>query len=300
MNATACYLKIRELAASVSFNEPMARHTSLRVGGPADVFVEPSRLEELCAVVKLAHDEGAPLTVIGRGTNLLVRDRGIRGIVVRLGKGFDAVRIDGTRLTAGAATYTMGLAREAVKHGLAGLECLCGIPGTVGGAIWGNAGAAGGETADCLESVKCVNRDGSVVVLRREALEFCYRHSNIGDRIVVEATFALRPAANVEALQQFVQDHLRYRRQTQPVAEASAGCMFKNPAGYSAGKLLEELGAKGMRVGDAQVSEKHANFIINGGRASGEDILTLIRQLQQLAWERRGIRLETEVRIVGE
>jgi UDP-N-acetylmuramate dehydrogenase len=300
MNTDPRYLKIRELASSVSFNEPMSQHTSLRIGGPADVFVEPSHLDELRAVVKFAHDEGVPLTVIGRGTNMLVRDGGIRGIVVRLGKGFDYVRVDGTRVTAGAATYTMGLAREAVKQGLTGLECLCGIPGTVGGAIWGNAGAAGGETADCLASVRCVNHDGRVEVLRREELEFSYRHSNIGDRIVTEATFALKPAGDVAALQKFVQDHLRYRRQTQPVAEANAGCMFKNPAGCSAGKLLDELGAKGLRVGDAQVSEKHANFIINGGRASCEDILTLIRQLQQLAWERRGIRLETEVRIVGE
>ncbi len=300
MNTDPRYLKIRELASSVSFNEPMSNHTSLRIGGPADVFVEPSDLNELCAVVKFAHDESVPLTVIGRGTNMLVKDGGIRGVVIRLGKGFDYVRINGTYVTAGAATYTMGLAREAVNHGLAGLECLCGVPGTVGGAIWGNAGAAGGATGDCVESVTCVNRDGSVEVLRREDLEFCYRHSNIGDRIVAEATFALKPAENVEELQKFVQDHLRYRRQTQPVAEANAGCMFKNPEGCSTGKLLDELGAKGLRVGDAQVSEKHANFIINCGRASCEDILTLIRQLQQLAWERRGIRLETEVRIVGE
>lgn len=300
MNTDPRYLKIRELVSSVAFNEPMRHHTSLRVGGPADALVEPDSLDELCAVVKFAHDEGVPLTVIGRGTNLLVKDGGIRGIVMRLGKGFDYVRIEGTRVIAGAATYTMGLAREAVRHGLSGLECLCGIPGTVGGAIWGNAGAAGGETADCLESVKCVNRDGSLAVLRREALEFGYRHSNIGDRIVAEATFVLKPAESAEALQKFVQDHLRYRRQTQPVAEANAGCMFKNPEGISAGKLLDELGAKGLRVGDAQVSEKHANFIINRGQASGEDILTLIRQLHQLAWERRGIRLETEVRIVGE
>jgi UDP-N-acetylmuramate dehydrogenase len=300
MNAGARYLRLRELVLSVTFDEPMSHHTSLRIGGPAEMFVEPSNLDELCAVVKFAHDEGLPLTIIGRGTNMLVRDGGVRGVVVRLGKGFDYVRIDGTRLTAGAATYTMGLAREAVNHGLAGLECLCGVPGTVGGAIWGNAGAAGGETADCLESVTCVHRDGSIAPCGRQELEFRYRHSNIADRIVVEATFALRPAEDVEKLQQFVQEHLRYRRQTQPVAEANAGCMFKNPEGYSAGKLLDELGAKGMRVGDAQVSEKHANFIINRGQAKCEDILTLIRQLQQLAWERRGIRLETEVRIIGE
>jgi UDP-N-acetylmuramate dehydrogenase len=298
MNPNARYSKIRELASSVTFNEPMSHHTSLRIGGKADVFVEPNDVSELCAVVKFAHDESVPLTVIGRGTNVLVRDGGIRGVVMRLDKGFDFVRIDGTRLTAGAATYTMGLAREAVKHGLAGLECLCGIPGTVGGAIWGNAGAAGGATADSLESVQCVHRDGSVEVIQKKDLEFHYRHSNVGSRIVAEATFALRRAENVETLQQFVQEHLRYRRQTQPVAEANAGCMFKNPDGASAGKLLDELGAKGMRVGDAQVSEKHANFITNRGQASSEDVLTLIRQLQQLAWERRGVQLETEVRIL--
>ena len=301
------------LGDRVRFDEPMIRHTHFRVGGPADALASPRSIEELAALVRRCAETRIPYRVIGGGTNLLVTDGGIRGLVIRLGRGLDAIvpveTSDATPLVkamAGAGLRT--LCRFAAENGLAGMNFAAGIPGTVGGGLMMNAGTASGCMGDVTRSITVMNPEGRTRTIPRRDLNFAYRHLTWGpsesegpglEPIVVDGTFRLRPA-DASVLKTRARDLLRQRAQNQPVDLPSAGCFFKNPAaGKTAGELIDLAGLKGCRVGQAQVSEKHANYIVNLGGASAADILNLGRRVRQAVADKFNIQLEFEVKIVG-
>jgi UDP-N-acetylmuramate dehydrogenase len=293
----------RALAAAVPDRvrerEPLARHTSFRIGGPADVLVVPDTAAELGQIVRLAGEAGVPLTLVGGGSNMLVGDGGIRGVVVKLGRGFRRVVWGEGHVEAGAAVQIGRLARAAGERGLAGLEYAEGIPGTVGGAFFMNAGAYGGEVAAAVDEVDGVTADGAVRRLGRDALAFAYRRTALPAAFVVTAVrFRLRPDAP-EAVRARMEDARRRRTSSQPHGAANAGSIFKNPPGDFAGRLVEAAGMKGARVGGARVSQEHANFIVNDGAARAADVQALMQQAQRVVWERSGVWLEPEVRLVG-
>lgn len=315
MNATQTILEmpapnkndlIGELARCVSCDtavrrdEPLAKHTTLRVGGPADVYVEPASEMDLAGVVKFCGARGVPLFVIGRGSNLLVRDGGFRGVMVCLAHAnFSRIEIDGERLRCGAGARLKHVAVEARRSGLSGVEFLEGIPGSVGGALRMNAGAMGGQTFDVVESVRLMDFDGNVRELAPKEMAVEYRScATLKSQIALGAVFKCKsaPRGEIEARMKAFSEK---RWASQPAAP-SAGCMFKNPGPIPAGKLVEELGLKGTRVGGAVVSAEHGNFIVNDGTATARNILNLIDLLKKRAKTERGIELETEVEIIGE
>ena len=280
-------------------DELLARHTSFRIGGPADVLVMPETAAELGGILGAAATAGVTVTLLGGGSNMLVGDAGIRGVVVKLGRGFRRILWDEPSVEAGAAVQLGGLARDAVDRGLAGLEHAEGIPGTVGGALCMNAGAYGGEMADAVDAVEGVDAAGAVRRLARSSLAFVYRRAVLPAGFVVTAVrFRLRPEAT-EAVRTRL-DAARTRRTTsQPHGWANAGSIFKNPNGDYAGRLVEAVGLKGTRVGGARISERHGNFIVNEGDARAADVQALMQQAQRVVWEERGVWLEPEVRLVG-
>ena len=281
-------------------DEPMRDHTTFRVGGPADVFVCPDS-EELPVVLRLAKEHQIPVTVIGNGSNLLVSDLGIRGLVIEIGNQMDEIAVEGPRIRAGAGALLSKVAQIAAGASLGGMEFAAGIPGSIGGAVVMNAGAYGGEIKDIIVSATVLDADGNVQTLTKEELDLSYRHSCIMDKnyYVMEAEFELcsKPEEEIRS----VMAELRQKRlEKQPLEFPSAGSTFKRPEGYFAGKLIQDAGLRGYQVGDAQVSEKHCGFVINRGNASAADILQLIREVQQKVKETFGVTLETEVRILGE
>ncbi len=283
--------------------EALSRHTSFRIGGPADLLVLPDSVGEVATVVRAAHAHGARVTVVGGGSNVLVGDGGIRGVVVKLGRGFRRVTwvAEGgsLRVSAGAAVHLGRLARMAVERGLAGLEYAEGIPGTVGGALFMNAGAYGGDVADVAERVEAVDGEGRVVALDRDGLAFGYRRGGLPRGLIVTSvTFRLRPddPSAVRARMEVAQAR---RTASQPHGSPNAGSIFKNPAGDHAGRLIDVAGLKGARIGRARISERHGNFIVNEGGARAEDVKALMDLAQRVVWERSGIWLEPEVRLVG-
>lgn len=286
-------LEIRE-------REPMRVHTTFRIGGEADVFISP-KAEELEAVLAIAKEEQVPVTVIGNGSNLLVGDGGIRGLVVEIGAGMSLVSIEGNLLKAGAGTLLSRVAGAAASAGLSGMEFAAGIPGSVGGAVTMNAGAYGGEMKDILKSVKVLTRDGQRKTLSVEELDLGYRHSCIPEKdyVVVEAQFALSPKPE-EEIRSLMADLAGRRREKQPLEYPSAGSTFKRPEGYFAGKLIMDAGLRGYTVGGAQVSEKHCGFVINRGNATAADVKKLMEDVQKKVYKKFGITLEPEVKIIGE
>ena len=281
-------------------DEPMRDHTTFRVGGPADVFVCPDS-EELPVVLRLAKEHQIPVTVIGNGSNLLVSDGGIRGLVIEIGNRMDEIAVEGTRIRAGAGALLSKVAQLAAGASLGGMEFAAGIPGSIGGAVVMNAGAYGGEIKDIIVNATVLDADGNVQKLPKEALDLSYRHSCIMDQnyYVVEAEFELysKPEEEIRS----VMAELREKRmEKQPLEYPSAGSTFKRPEGYFAGKLIQDAGLRGYRVGDAQVSEKHCGFVINRGNATATEILQLIHDVQEKVQEKFGVTLETEVRILGE
>ncbi|CAM3831561.1 UDP-N-acetylmuramate dehydrogenase [Alicyclobacillus pomorum] len=285
----------------VLFDEPMSRHTTWRIGGPADIFVCPKSLEEVQSAILAARELGIPWTVIGRGSNVLVLDGGIRGMVIKMHDNFARVSVDGNTLTAQAGRSFVSAASIAIRHGLSGLEFATGIPGSVGGAVMMNAGAHGGEVKDVLLWADVVDSDGNVERLSNEDLKFSYRYSVLKDhpKLVVEAAFGLR-AGDSEAMMRTVKEWSQRRNRTQPLSLPNCGSVFRNPEGTHAGFLIESAGLKGLRRGNAQISEKHANFIVNLGGAKAEDVLWLMRHVQETIQDRFSIHLETEVRLMGE
>lgn len=282
-------------------NEAMKRHTTFRIGGPADFLVKVADRQELAGVLALARRRQVPVYTLGRGSNLLVSDEGVRGIVLSLTGEFDQFMIQETRVTAGGGCDLPKLATKVAKAGLGGLEFACAIPGTVGAGLLINAGAHGGDMSRCVSSAAVVWPDGREQELSSEEIGFGYRTSRLQgtEAIVVAVTFELYRADEAE-LRERMRANLERRRATQPLKYPNAGSIFKNPPGDYAGRLIEQAGLKGMRVGDAQVSEKHANFIVNLGNATARDVLELMEHVRKGVQDRFGVRLEPEVRIWGE
>ena len=281
-------------------DEPLAKRTTLRVGGPADLYVEPANEADLAAVVRFCAGHKRPLFVLGRGSNLLVRDQGFRGVVICLAQpAFSRIEFTGERLRCGAGAKLKAVAVEAKRHGVAGLEFLEGIPGTVGGALRMNAGAMGGAMFDAVESVRVMDYLGTVLEVAPEELTVAYRScATLKTHIAIGA--GLRgQSGSPEEIGRRMNEYSQKRWKSQPAAP-SAGCMFKNPAAIPAGKLIDELGLKGTRVGGASVSAEHGNFIVTDGTATARDVLELIESVRQRVRAERGIELETEVEVIGE
>lgn len=280
--------------------EPLSRHTTFRVGGAAEYFVMPS-VSQVPEVVALCRAYGLPLTVIGNGSNLLVSDEGLRGVVLELGKAASGIRLlDSEDLAVAAGTLLSETANYAAKHGLSGMEFAAGIPGSLGGAVVMNAGAYGGEMKDILSGVRVLTKNGEIRVRPADELELSYRHSRMMDEedLVLEARLNLTQGSEVVIRAKM--EELRKRRvEKQPLEYPSAGSTFKRPEGYFAGKLIEEAGLRGFRVGDAQVSEKHCGFVINRGAATAAQILKLMQRVQERVKENSGVDLEPEVRLLG-
>ena len=285
---------------SIKYNELMKKHTSFKVGGPADIFITPQKKEELSRVVKFFSTNQIPYIVIGNGSNLLVKDGGLRCAVICL-TDLNDVYVDDLKLYAGCGALLSTASNIALKNSLKGMEFASGIPGTVGGAVTMNAGAYGPEIKDVIECANVMDLEGNIFKLNKEELEFTYRHSIIQKKnyIVIDAEFALEKG-NLKDIKNRM-DELNGRRcDKQPLCYPSAGSTFKRPNGYFAAKLIEDCGLKGMRIGGAMVSEKHSGFIINYEDSSAKDILELINMVERTVKENCNINLETEVKIIGE
>ena len=280
-------------------NEPMAKHTTMRVGGPADVLFLPDSIEEVAKALAWAGELGVPALLMGNGSNLIVRDGGVRGLVISLGERFSRIRVQGEELTAQAGASLKRVAAAAQEAGLSGLEFAAGIPGTLGGGVAMNAGAYGGQVSDVLVDAQ-VLLDGEAATLTRAEMEMGYRSTVPLKRglPVLSARFRLT-RDDPEAIAERARRFNALRREKQPLSFPSAGSVFKRPVGQFAGALIEAAGLKGLTVGGAQVSEKHAGFIINLGDATATDVLKLIAEVQRHVQAHAGVWLETEVRIVG-
>ena len=282
-------------------NEPMKNHTTFRVGGPADIFLTPSA-EELPAVLSVCREEQMPVTVIGNGSNLLVGDQGIRGVVICIGFGMRGIRVDGEKIFLEAGVTLAAVAQQAAKAGLTGLEFASGIPGTFGGAVVMNAGAYGGEMKDVIVSVRVISEDGEILTLSKEELDLSYRHSVIPERgyLVIDGELLLTREKDPDQITERMEELKKKRIEKQPLEYPSAGSTFKRPEGYFAGKLIMDAGLRGFSVGGAAVSEKHCGFVINKGNATAADVMELIRQVTAKVKEDTGVTMEPEVKQIGE
>lgn len=285
----------------VLLQQPLSAYTTWKIGGPADVLVIPQNKEQLMSVVRLLHKNGMPWTNLGRGSNLLVSDKGIRGVVIQLGEGFNYAHFQGPLVHAGAAHSFIKLSVLAGKEGLTGLEFAGGIPGTVGGAVYMNAGAHGSDVSRIFKSAELVLDTGELVNHNLEGMAFSYRHSVLHEQqgIVVSATFELKEGVRQE-IASCMAAYKERRLRTQPLQLACAGSVFRNPPNDYAARLIEEAGLKGLRTGGAEVSTQHANFIVNTGQATAEDVLTLMATIRATIKDRYGIDLVPEVLVVGE
>ena len=297
------YDKLNNVIAkdSILIDEPMSRHTTFRVGGPADFFVTPKAKEEVRDVVRICKEAGMPYYIIGNGSNLLVSDAGYRGVIVQIYKEMNEVKVEGNLVKAQAGALLSGIAAKALGAELSGFEFASGIPGTIGGACVMNAGAYGGEMKDVLESVTVLTGEGKIIELGRNELELGYRTSVIAKKgyIVLGAVLKLE-RGDGEKIKTYM-DELKEKRVTkQPLEYPSAGSTFKRPEGYFAGKLIEDAGLRGFQVGGAQVSEKHCGFVINRDHATAADIMELMRQVQIRVKENSGVDLEPEVKRLGD
>lgn len=285
----------------VAENEPLANRTTLGVGGPADYLVEVRSEDGLSALMKYIAENNLPWMIIGDGANLLISDKGIRGIVVHLGEEFERISVDGLTITAGSAARISKTADIAAQNDLSGLEGVGTVPGSVGGAIVMNAGTHRGYIDEVTQSVSVVTVTGEKRILSREECGFTYRNSRFQtDRsfLITFATFNMRPGDG-KAIREHLDEVRRHRAQTQPQGK-SAGCFFKNPPNMSAGKLIESVGGKGLREGGAIVSEIHGNFIMNAGNATASNLYNLAERVRKMVLDKHGIKLEYEVRLVGE
>ncbi len=282
-------------------NEPMSQHTSFGVGGPADVLAVPQSVPALRHVLRQCNEQDIPYLVIGNGTNIIFRDGGFRGVVIKMGQPLNAVRHTQRWLMAEAGAGLDRVCVYACEQGLAGLTWAAGIPGTVGGAVWMNAGANGGEMGQYVQRVHALTPEGEDTELTQEALQFSYRFSALQNMPLVVAAVEFALARGTPAdLRREMYETIERRLARQPLKERSAGCIFKRPPGDFAGRLIENSGCKGLRVGGAQISPKHAGFIVNLGNATAKDVLQLIDIVRQRVFDAQGVWLEPEVRIVGE
>jgi UDP-N-acetylenolpyruvoylglucosamine reductase len=285
--------------AKIRRDEPMARHTSMRVGGPAEYWVEPASERDLARLLQYCHVREIPVTVIGRGTNLLVLDGGIQGVVISLThEEFSKIEVDGERILARAGARLKTIVTVATKHNLGGLEFMEGIPGSLGGALRMNAGAMGRQTFDIVDWVRYIGYSGDIYDAEAKHLPVAYRSCPVFHNHVAVSAILRGTKTEKKAIDGKLRAFAEKRWASQP-AKPSAGCIFKNPAAIPAGKLIEELGLKGMSVGGARISEMHGNFIVNEGRATASDVLQLIAAIRERARLERGIDLEPEVMILG-
>ena len=287
-------------AAKIQKDEPMKKHTTFRIGGPADYFIMPSNEKELAETIRVCRKFSIPIYIVGNGSNLLVGDKGFRGAIIQLYKSMGTFQVEGNQITAQAGCSLAQIANAALDAALTGFEFAAGIPGTLGGAVVMNAGAYGGEMKDVLLNSEYVSTDGTSGELDNEAMELSYRHSAYenSNLVITAASVRLAPADRNE-IKSTMNDILARRKEKQPLEYPSAGSTFKRPEGNFAGALIEQCGLKGVSVGGAQVSEKHAGFIINRGGATAADILSLIKHVQARVKAQTGVSLETEIRLIG-
>ena len=288
-------------AAGIAYkeNEPLAAHCTFKIGGPARLFVQPADRAQLCRAVALCKAQGVRYYLLGNGSNILFADEGYNGVVLDISSMRDTVEVHGTQLTAGAGVRLSALCKTALEHSLTGLEFAYGIPGTVGGAVYMNAGAYGGEMSQVVSTVTVVNRNGEIMELDNGTMEFGYRTSVIQNQpfVVTKVTFRLEQG-DPEQIAEKMADLAKRRREKQPLEYPSAGSTFKRPAGHFAGQLIMESGLRGYSVGGAKVSEKHCGFIINTGNATAEDVKDVIWEVQRRVKERFQVDLEPEIKFL--
>ncbi|MDO5037450.1 MAG: UDP-N-acetylmuramate dehydrogenase [Tissierellia bacterium] len=280
---------------------PMSKYTSFKIGGPCDRMVLPSNLEELSQALRDLRASGEDFMVMGRGTNMLVSDLGIRGTVIRLADNFSQIRVEDDRVIAQSGALLKQVANRALEAGLSGLEFAHGIPGSVGGGVTMNAGAYDGEMVDVVASVKVMTPEGEVKDYRGDQMNFAYRHSAVQDQglVVLEVSYQLEKK-DPRLIKEKMEDYWQRRLNKQPLDKASAGSTFKRPQGYYAGKLIDDAGLRGLAHGGAQVSAKHCGFIVNQGGASCQDVVELIQTVQEVVLAKFGVKLEPEVKVIGE
>lgn len=286
--------------SGIFMEEPMKKHTTFRVGGPADVLVQPDETA-LAAILALCRQYHVPYSFIGNGSNLLVGDKGIRGVVIEMTDPMGNIEVDGTKITAQAGAMLSKIANTAASNGLGGMEFAAGIPGSVGGAVVMNAGAYGGEMKDIIEKVYVLDENGAQLELGRDALDFGYRHSCIPEKKYIVTKVVLELVSRNEAeIRSEMKELNEKRAEKQPLQYPSAGSTFKRPEGYFAGKLIMDAGLRGYQVGGAQVSEKHCGFVINKGDATAADICQLMQDVSDKVQAQFGVVLEPEVKMIGE
>ena len=292
-------LKIEEI--KILEQEPMCKHTTFRIGGAAKYFAMPKNTAEIQTLIAYCKEHKLDYCVLGNGSNVLFTDAGYDGLIIQIGSAMSEIRVDGTSVYAQAGAILARVANLAYEAGLTGMEFAAGIPGSIGGAIVMNAGAYGGEMKDILQKVTVLTPDGTVQTLSVEELELSYRHSIIPEKgyLVISAVLKLQPG-NADEIQSIMDDLKEKRVSKQPLEYPSAGSTFKRPEGYFAGKLIQDAGLRGFRVGGAQVSEKHCGFIINRDQATSTDICQLMQQVSEIVYEKFGVRLEPEVKKIGE
>ncbi len=290
-----------EFPGMVLLNEPMSKHTSFRIGGPADALAIPGSEVELIALLKYCHDQSLPVLIIGNGTNLLVRDKGVRAVVIKMASAMSTVRLLDQGIEAEAGISLAALAQTALEAGLGGLEFAAGIPGSLGGAVVMNAGAYGGEMKDVVERVWAVGYQGDRHEFSAPEMEFGYRRSRLQGQqlIITKVQMRLQPREPDEIRSEIAELAAR-RRASQPLNMPSAGSVFKRPPGRYVGPMIQEVGLQGKRIGGAEVSTKHAGFIVNVGGANASDVLALIQLIQETIQQQFGVQLEPEVRVIGE
>ena len=296
------YGKINKIvdASRMHLNTPMKEHTSFKIGGPAGLLIEIASVDEAVEVIKELKSADANYFIMGNGSNLLVSDDGYTGVVVKLSEYLTNVTINGNEVTAESGILLSTLSKIIAKESLIGFEFASGIPGTVGGAITMNAGAYDGEMKDCVKSVKVLTQEGKVLEFTNENMNFGYRMSDVKvhDYIVLESTF-LFDKGEASAISEKTKDFTERRTSKQPLTLPSAGSMFKRPVGYYAGKLIDDSGLRGVRNGDAQISEKHCGFVVNRGNATCKEVLDLIQMVRKVVMDNYGVMLETEVKYLG-
>ncbi|MCR5438050.1 UDP-N-acetylmuramate dehydrogenase [Selenomonas sp. WCT3] len=297
VKACQAFLKPEQLL----LDEPMSKHTTFEIGGPADCLIFPASLEEVQKVLTLVKEYELPLTMLGNGSNMLVRDKGIRGVVIKFAEPMSSIRCEGTRIIAGAGALLKDVSECAAANGLTGLEYACGIPGSIGGAIFMNAGAYDGETKNVADVVRAVDQQGNLHTFSHEEMELGYRHSvfQSNGEAICEVELQLQPGDEKE-IRAKIADYTDRRESKQPLEMPSAGSTFKRPEGYFAGTLIDQTGLKGFSVGGAQVSTKHAGFVVNTGGATAADVVNLIHEVQRRVKEKHGVELQPEVRMIGE
>ena len=295
------WLKERFPVERIRFQEPMSLHTTFRAGGPARYMAMPEDEEEIRMLIRQCRHIGLPWFVVGNGSNLLVSDKGYDGLIIKLGRQYSKLSVEGREIRAQAGALLSRLARQAALHNLAGLAFAAGIPGTLGGGLTMNAGAYGGELSQVVKTVRVLDSEGQLRMLTAEQMKFGYRTSMLKEDgpIALEAVIALKPGDAEEQLQK-MEALNKKRREKQPLEYASAGSTFKRPEGYFAGQLIEQAGLKGLSVGDAQVSEKHCGFVINRGNATAAEIYTLCQRVRERVYEQFQVELMMEVRLLGD